>query len=118
MAQKVIKGTAVEMDGIEYIIPPLTLGAIQELQAEVESMADPKTNGPERFNSMAKIVHRAMLRNYPDLTIERVKNELLDMGNVFEVTSAVMGASGFVPKGAAGEVRAASAPIGTASTPT
>lgn len=116
--KKLIKGVAVEMDGIEYTIPPLTLGAIQDLQPEVERMADPKTTGPERFNSMAKIVHRAMLRNYPDLTIERVKNELLDMGNVFEVTNAVMGGSGFVPKGDSGEALAVSAPIGTASTPT
>ncbi|OYW88953.1 MAG: hypothetical protein B7Z23_12325 [Pseudomonadales bacterium 32-61-5] len=117
MAQKLIKGTAIEMDGIEYIVPPLTLGAIQELQPEVEKLADPTVGGSERFAGMAKIVHRAMLRNYPDLTIERVKNELLDMGNVFEVTNAVMGASGFMPK-TMGEALAVSAPIGTASTPT
>lgn len=112
---KIIKGVTVEMDGIEYTVPPLTLGAIQELQSEVEKLADPTVGGSERFDGMAKIVHRAMLRNYPDLTIERVKNELLDMGNVFAATNAVMGASGFVP---AGEGLAVGAPIGTAFTPT
>lgn len=96
MMGKLIKGVTVEMGGEEWVIPPLTLGAIEDMQEELSALAtlDPKA----QFAAMATVIHTAMQRNYPDLTLDRLKRDLLDMGNIFEVTDAVMGASGMVKK--------------------
>lgn len=110
---KLIKGVTVEMGGEEFVIPPLTLGAIEDMQDDLAKLGG--GNPAEQFNAMATIIHTAMLRNYPDMTIERIKRELLDMGNVFEVTDAVMGGSGMVKR--AGEMLAGSLSIGETSTP-
>lgn len=114
--QKIIKGTLVSMGGENFTIPALTLGAIRALQPEVEALSDPLTPQNVRFESMSTVIHTAMLRNYPDLTLERLTEELLDMSNIGQVTQAVMGVSGFVDK-APGEAPGVSLPIGTPSTP-
>lgn len=111
--RKLIKGVNVEMGGEEWVIPPLTLGAIEDMQEELATLANPDPRA--QFAAMAKVIHTAMLRNYPDLTIDRLKRELLDMGNVFEVTDAVMGASGMVKS--LGERLAGSLSTGETSTP-
>lgn len=79
----------------QYRIPALAFGAVSELQDDVEALRD--MNGrpkPEHMHIVAKIVHAAMVRNYPDITVEQV-GDMLDLGNYSDVLSAVLNISGF-----------------------
>lgn len=113
MSRKLIKGVTVEMGGEAWVIPPLTLGQVEDLQDDIAKLSG--GNPREQFAIMATVVHAAMVRNYPELTLECVRNELLDLANVFEVTDAVMGSSGLV-KAALGEAVAGTVSTGASST--
>lgn len=110
---KLIKGVEVEMGGTKWIIPPLTLGQIEDLSEEIGALSS--SNVSEQFKSMRKIIHMAMSRNYPELSEDTLKKELLDMGNIFEVVTAVMGNSGMVKK-LVGEMMASQDMTGVNST--
>lgn len=83
-----------------YRIPPLAFRAVQELQEEVVSLGSMGSRPtPAQMNTVAKIVHAAMARNYPSLKIEDV-DEMLDLGNYQEVLSAVLSIGGFTKESA------------------
>ena len=111
--RKMIQGVTVNMGGDDYIIPPLTLGQIEDSEADFKNLdaGDART----QFDAMAKMIHTAMLRNYPDMTIDHLKRDLLDMGNVFTVTEAVMGNSGLLKR--VGEALAGRSLTGQTSMP-
>lgn len=83
-----------------YRIPPLGFRAVQELQDEVQGLASiGQRPTPEQMGTVSRIVHAAMVRNYPDLTVEEV-DDMLDLGNYQEVLGAVLSIAGFKKAGA------------------
>jgi hypothetical protein len=82
--------------GLEaYRIPALGFAAIADLQDDVESLRDMGGRpSPEHMKVVAKIVHAAMLRNYPEMTVAEVE-DMLDLDNYSPVLSAVLSISGF-----------------------
>lgn len=92
-----IKGVSIEFaNGDQYIVPPLSLGSIEVLQGELEKFNGTVTK--ESVQTVVKATLLALRRNYPEITEEKVKNELLDVGNMIEVMRAVMDVGGLMRK--------------------
>lgn len=124
--EKLIDGIRIVMAGVEYVIPPLTIGQLKRQRPTIERLAQVKIEqgsisslSDDLFNDFSEIIREAMSRNYRDITIDDVQ-ELLDLKNVQPVIAAVMGISGLVRmERPPGETAAASqASIGMPSTPT
>lgn len=90
------KGIPVVLGEQTFIVPPLALGALEQLQDRVASF-----NGDIRDAAQVATVidagHAALKRNYPEITREEVA-DLIDVGNMAEVFEAVMDVSGLKRK--------------------
>ena len=92
-----IKGVKFEFaNGEELVIPPLSLGALEIVQEDLSAF-DGTMNG-KSVGVVLLAVHLALQRNYPDMTADRVKNELLDLSNMGDVMQAVMDIGGLLRK--------------------
>ncbi len=111
-------GVPLEIGGKTYVFPPLNFRRIKKLAPLIERLqrVDPKKiPTPEELNDFVELIHSALSRNYPDMTVEEVE-EMVDLGNLPKVVLSVMGASGFVQgEKVAGE---SNGPTGTKSMPT
>lgn len=86
----------------QYRVPPLAFRAIQDLAQEVASLKDiVGTPSAEQMQAVEKIVHAAIARNYPSLSIDQV-SDMLDIGNYQQVLSAVLSIGGFTKAAAPG----------------
>lgn len=88
-----IKGKEIELGGKTYIVPPLNLAAVEHFQDRLAGF----TGGIDATSVLlvAEVTHSALKRNYPEITLEEVK-DVLDLGNMVEVFQAVLQVSGFV----------------------
>lgn len=77
-----------------YVLAPLTFGPAKRLLA----MANAKQASALIMDELAKSLLWSLKRNYPDMTIERVEDELLGFGNKDEVQLALLNATGFLSK--------------------
>ena len=97
MSKPKYKGVSIEFaDGRTFIVPPLSLGAVEILQDKLA-----KFRGEMDKESIAFVIEAttvSLQRNYPDITEEEVKNELLDLGNMSDVIGAVLDVSGLKRK--------------------
>lgn len=86
-----------------YVIPPLSLGAIEQLRERLQGFDGDPFN-PETVATVIDTAHACLRRNYPQMTREEV-GELIDLCNMAEVFAACMDVSGLVRKAeeAAGE---------------
>lgn len=104
-----IKGVTVELNGTNYVIPPIALGALEQLQERIGTF-DGNVQDAKQISTVIDCAHAAMRRNYPDMTREEVA-DLIDIGNMNEVFTAVMDVSGLKRKeqeaAQAGEAQAA-----------
>ena len=83
-------------NGEEMVVPPLTLGAMEMLQDDL--LGYDGSVSKENIATITKATHSALKRNYPDITEEKIKDELLDLGNMLDVMQAVMDVGGLVRK--------------------
>lgn len=93
-------GIVVELAGRSWTIPPLSLGQLKKLQ----KLTKDKMSDIENVDLMISYVYEALSRNYPELTVEDVENELLDTKNIKSVFNSVMLSSGLIEGEAAGAV--------------
>lgn len=88
-------GSWVRFGEEEYRVPPLAFRSLQELAPQVETL---KTMGAmpqaEHMDAIEKIVHAAIVRNYPSLTVADVSS-MLDIGNFQDVLAACLSIAGF-----------------------
>lgn len=92
-----VKGIKFEFaNGEELIIPPLSLGSLEIVQGDLSTFDG--TVSRKSVGAVVLAVHLALLRNYPDMTVERVKNDLLDISNMGAVMQAVMDIGGLLRK--------------------
>lgn len=91
-----VKGIPKEMGGRILVIPPLSLGAIEQLQERLASFT-----GDISDRTQAPIVidaaHAALKRNYPDITRDEV-GDMIGLENMVDVFEAVMDISGLKRK--------------------
>lgn len=87
------KGIEIEFaDGTKMTVPPMNLATVEVMQDRLAAF-----KGGMDSVSIALVVDvtlASLQRNYPDITRERVMNELLDVSNMEEVMAAVMDVSG------------------------
>lgn len=100
----------------EYRVPPLAFRALQELADEVAGLqamgAKPTV---EQMTTIEKIVHSALSRNYPEMTLAEV-SDMLDVGNYEKVLGAALSIAGFTraKEGSPGETGASTGAGSTA----
>lgn len=87
-----IKGITMTLaDGKAYVIPPLTLGALEDHQ---ETLAQVGTElSPAVVSTLIDVALSALKRNYPGITRSDVGN-LIDVENMGDVFLALMDVSG------------------------
>lgn len=104
-----IKGVTVELNGTNYVIPPIALGALEQLQERIVAF-NGDIQDVKQISTVIDCAYAALRRNYPDMTREEVA-DLIDIGNMNEVFVAMMDVSGLKRKeqeaAQAGEARAA-----------
>ena len=99
--QKMIDGAPVKMGGKEWVVPALSLGQIKRLAPKIEGLATLSNMlTADQVTNVCEIVHAALKRNYPELTLEEVE-DMVDMANMRAVIQTVMGQAGLVAKGEA-----------------
>jgi hypothetical protein len=96
------RGTDVTLGGETYTIPPLTLAALEVLGPKFEALMGLREAGrmqdlfrPESIATIAELAHACLVRNYPDMTLQDVK-ELIDLASLPDVFGAIVAQS--VPK--------------------
>jgi hypothetical protein len=89
----------------DLVIPPLSLGALEQLQERIKAF-DGDALKVENVAVVIDAATAALKRNYSDMTREAV-GELVDVGNMFEVFQACMDVSGMVRKAKEAEASAA-----------
>ena len=90
------EGTVVSLGGQEYTIPPLSLRGLRKVQPQLKiifNLSDGELPTEEQIEAISIIVHEALKRNYPDITLEVVE-ELIDLDNLSTVLPAAMTVAG------------------------
>jgi len=92
-----IEGITINLAGQDYVIPPLNLRGVKQCKADIARMTSVTKNSDplnaERFEAVCRIVHAAMIRNYPDVKLEELE-DMLDLGNMNDTIEAVLAQSG------------------------
>lgn len=114
--QKKRGGRWIEFGEEAYQVPPLAFRSVVDLQDDVESLAQMGAKPtPAQMDTVTRIVHAALVRNYPDMTKEAVA-DMLDVGNFQEVINATLAIGGFKQAGGppSGEAQASTGMAPTA----
>lgn len=94
-------GITLTLGGTKYVVPPLTLGALQQLQPRLAAFQGGVD--ASSIDTVLDVALAALRRNYPEITREEIA-EAIDVANMADVFAAVMGISGLTRRSAeAGE---------------
>lgn len=88
-----IDGAKIKMGGVEYIVPALNLKRLRALSPKIDNLQAGRGTPDEQMDATVEIIHAALSRNYPSLSIETVEDGV-DLSNVQSILMAVLGASG------------------------
>jgi len=91
-----VKGIPFEFSDCTLIIPPISLGAMEQLQDRFVGTKEDPTD-PKYIGTVVDTVHAALKRNYPDMTREEVA-DLIDLENMQEVVACAMDVAGLKRK--------------------
>ncbi|KQY51188.1 hypothetical protein [Lysobacter sp. Root494] len=87
------KGIPLELGGETYVVPPLSLRALEGLAGALSSFSDEVGFDRWQIDAVIDATTAALKRNYPHITREQVA-DMIDLENVMAVTEAVMDVSG------------------------
>ncbi|WP_018610251.1 hypothetical protein [Uliginosibacterium gangwonense] len=87
-----IKGIPVELGGQTYVVPPIALGALEQLQSRITNFSG-DVSDMAQVSTVIDAAFSALRRNYPDLKRDEVA-DLIDVANMAIVFEAVMDISG------------------------
>lgn len=96
MAVVKVKGIPYDFGGRVLVIPPLSLGAMEQLQGRLADL-DERNISPEYIGTVIDAVHAALQRNYPEMKREDVA-DLIDLENMQEVMACTMDVAGLKRK--------------------
>jgi hypothetical protein len=90
-----IPGVRINLGGVNFVLAPLGLRLTREFEAKAKALEKAIESGDVEagFEFGAEIIHASLLRNYPDITMDEVR-ELIDVANMIEAQQKIMGASG------------------------
>lgn len=86
-----VKGIRMTLGGVDYIVPPLSLGALEDLQGELEAFTGDVSSAS--IKTVIDATTRALKRNYPDISRDQVR-ESIGLENMGEIMEALMDVSG------------------------
>jgi hypothetical protein len=91
-----IPGVKINLGGDEYIVPPLNFRQLEKHSKLLDDLPDVLAAGDvkKQWQIILTLALAALSRNYPDLTLEKLK-DIIDLGNLAALTEAVMGQAGF-----------------------
>ncbi len=91
------EGEPIALGGKEYVLPSLSTGKAKKLWPEILDMDKGITAEtlPKKFDAMIAIIHAALARNYPELTMDEV-GELVDLKRAPEICLQVCRLSGMI----------------------
>jgi hypothetical protein len=101
------EGVEIEMNGETYILPPLSFSQLRKFEAEVRAYQSKTLDELKTFTmfdvlKLTPMVHAALSRNYPDITLTQMEDyfgvESLGNGKFQRMVLALFGVSG-VPVG-------------------
>jgi len=95
-----LDGQKLKLGETEYTVPPLNLKAMRRLLPAISKLRTVGLPTDEDLSTIVDVVHSALLRNYPELTKDQVE-EGIDMGNMKDALSVVLGQSGLASGNAA-----------------
>ena len=84
-----IEGPTIKVGGEDKIMPPLNWKAVKTYWRELVA-------GNPEGETISKVLHAALVRNYPDLTLEALE-EAMSPGEVLAAFPLLVKISGFVP---------------------
>jgi hypothetical protein len=90
-----LTGVPLKLGGADYVLPPLNLAALEKYWALIESWGEPPASLVGRLSEGAELLHAALVRNYPELTLAEVK-EGLDLANFPAALAQLLEVSGLV----------------------
>jgi hypothetical protein len=85
-------GITLVLGGKEYVVPPLSLGAWEQMQERMTAFTGDLSDKSQVATAIDATL-AALKRNYPDMTRDEL-GEILDIGNMVDVVGAVMDVSG------------------------
>lgn len=89
------EGVSIELGGEAYTVPPLNFKALRSIGPKLDRLAAVGLMpNADDLSAISEVIHLALVRNYPDLTLERLE-DMLDVKNMAPTIEAVMLASGF-----------------------
>ena len=115
------KGVPMQMGDQQLILPPMSLGIIEDFQDQIDDMLAGKVKKP--VSLMIDIFHRTLQRNYPELSRDQVR-EGLGLDDLQGMFTTLLKASGWEvgsatpPPEGTPEGEPLAAGTGAASTPT
>lgn len=89
-----VPGVAMVFEGTEYIVPPLNAAAVKQYRTQVATLM---VGSMPDIEVIVRLLHAALVRNYPALTVEQVE-QWVDFANMVPIMDAVMHVSGLVAK--------------------
>ncbi len=89
---ELIDGAKVRMGGKEWIVPALSFRQLKKLLPKI-NMLNIGELTVETMDSITEVVHAAISRNYPELSVDDVA-DMLDVRAAPAVFMAIMGESG------------------------
>jgi len=91
-----VKGIPKDLGGTTYVVPPLSLGALEQLQERITAFTGDISDGTQA-PIVVDTAWAALKRNYPDISRETVA-DIIGLENMVEVFEAVMDISGMKRK--------------------
>lgn len=71
-----IAGVTIQIGGKSYTLPPLGLAGMKKRDEVLSRVAEADATDFEKTEATVEIVHAALVRNYPDLTLDEVKEKI------------------------------------------
>lgn len=113
--RKLVKGVTLNLGGQDYMVPPLNVDLLEEHAEIIDQLGvppEPPGEGESEAAYLARVRRHtreerkiivtlalaALLRNYPEMTEARVR-QIIDLGNLVQISAAIMGGSGLQPAG-------------------
>lgn len=95
-----ISGIAIQLGDRDYVLPPMTLGAVERYQRHLK-----ESEGKSSVTMTIDCLHSALLRNYPDLPREVIADNV-DLAMMNHYVALTMDSSGMLRKAYEEKVRA------------
>lgn len=86
-----------------WLLAPIGLGHVERVIETTKKIATGQFSPDESKEEMVKIIYRSLRRNYPDLTDEYIRDEILDLTNMPTIYQLVLEASGLKPTAGKGQ---------------